>query len=741
MLKVGKTKLYYRSLTLIQNELRIPVFLIAFCTVAGTTKAQSCDDWLQLSASPSYAYSAEIDVASTKLTVEARFIRTTPYTGGQIFAGDLVSKHSDPNDVNYLLRPNGAEITTTSGYYKTADVCEIALNKIYHVAMVYDGITLKFYRNGYLLDEVPATGNLVQNNWRTFIGYYEPQVHPENFIGYIDEVRIWDYARPPELIRTYMNLSLPTPPAQVGLVAYYTFDDLANKQGNAAYNLTLSAAGAAIGIPSPDCSFIADSCGVAKIPPDSVVITNDVTICAGSHHQIKTHPADSYQWTPALYLDDPTSPVPVTTPPVTTTYYVEAYIASSNKTIRDSVTIIVVRTDIKASEDTTICAGSSVQMNVTQGTSFIWSPIVGLSDPQIPNPVASPAQTTKYIVTGIGESRCASSDTVIITVLPQPQVAVSDDTSICVSVPVQLQASGGTSYEWFPQQGLSNTTISNPVAVPESTTAYKVKITGNKGCSITDTVNIEVRKYPDFKTSGNTAVCEGDNVTLTASGGDAYTWTPSAGLSNPLAASTETVADRTKSYSVQILDNVCGHDTTITVAITANPIPVVTANKSNDINCASPNSLLTASGATSYFWEPFVFLDNATVAQTFVAVDTTTTFTVTGFSDAGCSSSATVTVKVDRGGTPRFVLPNAFSPNNDGKNDCFGIKRWGNSNIRQFSVYNRWGQMVFQTKDPGKCWDGTVNGTVQQPGIYIYVVDVTTFCGDIKTKGFVTLVR
>ena len=105
-----------------------------------------------------------------------------------------------------------------------------------------------------------------------------------------------------------------------------------------------------------------------------------------------------------------------------------------------------------------------MQMSVSDGTSFIWSPVIGLSDPQSPNPVARPVATTKYIVTGIGDSRCASSDTVIITVLPQPDAIVSNDTAVCRSAVVQLNASGGVSYEWFPASQLNNATIPNPVA-------------------------------------------------------------------------------------------------------------------------------------------------------------------------------------------------------------------------------------------------------------------------------------
>lgn len=724
-----------------QNVLRPLCISIVFCCFATHIHAQSCE-WLQLNSTPAYAYTSEIDVPGNKLTVEAKFIRTTPYTGGSIWAGNLVSKHKDPVDVNYLLRPNNAEITTTTGYHATPEICEIELNKIYHVAMVYDGSTLKFYRNGFLMSRVVATGNLITNDWKTVIGYYEAQLHPENFIGYIDEVRIWNYARAQDQLQTYMNISLPTPGAQVGLVAYYTFDDLKNKQGNTAYDLTLSSANAFANTSPASCAFVADSCGIIIAPPDSIVITNNVTICAGSHHQIKTHPADSYVWTPALYLDDPTSPTPVATPPESITYYVDAFRASTNTTIRDSVHITVARSDIKANEDTTVCAGSPVQMSVTQGTSFIWSPTEGLSNPLSPNPVATPLTTTKYIVTGIGTTRCASSDTVIITVLPQPGTTVSNDTAICRSATVQLNAAGGVSYEWFPSSQFDNPTIANPLATTNATTMYTVKVTGTNGCVKTDTVNVEVRTHPDFKTSGNQSVCEGDPVILSASGGTSYQWTPSSQVTDQNAATTNaTLTGTSNLFSVHISENVCNYDTTIDITIFKNPNPLVSIEKSNDINCAIPTSQLNASGADSYFWTPFLHLDNATSASPIAAVDTTTTFTVTGYSAAGCSASATVTIKVDNTGLPRFVLPNAFTPNGDGRNDCFGIKRWGNAKIDQFAVYNRWGQIVFQTKNPAECWDGAVGGVLQPAGGYIYIIDATTFCGRFQRRGTLTLIR
>ena len=313
---------------------------------------QACPNWLHLPATLSYAEAGEVDVSGDKITVEATFNRTTPYSGGQIWAGDLVSKHKDPTDVNYLLRPNTAEITTANGYFRTPDVCEIELNRTYHVAMVYDGKTLKFYRNGFLLSQINATGTLYQNDWKTQIGYYESAVHPENFVGYISEVRIWKVARTQQQIRSYMTSQLPSPSTQTGLLAYYTFDDLENKQGNNAYDLNLSPDAELNS--NPNCNFVEDSCGKNVLPPDKVIIINDTTICRGSSLKLATVSGLVYHWTPSTYLDDPNSPTPTTNTPVDITYSVDAYFPPTNTTIHESINIKVKSAFIETVDDTTV---------------------------------------------------------------------------------------------------------------------------------------------------------------------------------------------------------------------------------------------------------------------------------------------------------------------------------------------------------------------------------------------------
>ncbi|MCM5528539.1 PKD domain-containing protein [Parasegetibacter sp. NRK P23] len=235
----------------------------------------------------------DIDVSGNQMTVEAVFTRTVAYTGGYLYAGNIVSKHDDPSNINYLLRPSSAEITTSNGYFATPQVCDIQLNRTYHVAMVYDGSTLKFYRNGYLMSEVAATGDLYQNDFITTIGekaFGSPPL-AENLKGYINEVRIWSVARTQQQIRDNMTGSLANPSAQAGLRSYYTFDNLLNKQGNTLFNGTLSG-GAAISRTNPACNnFVIDSCNIIPTPtlaipdftiPSSVCANEPVTITNNS---------------------------------------------------------------------------------------------------------------------------------------------------------------------------------------------------------------------------------------------------------------------------------------------------------------------------------------------------------------------------------------------------------------------------------------------------------------------------
>ncbi|NCU05930.1 MAG: PKD domain-containing protein, partial [Chitinophagaceae bacterium] len=365
----------------------------------------NCNNWLRTTNPGDAVKIGDLDITGNQLTVEATFNRVSPYTGGYLYGGDLVSKHDQPTDCNYLLRPNNAEITTTNGFFQTAPVCEIELNKTYHVAMTYNGSSLKFYRNGFLLKEMPASGNLIQNNWLTTIGDYAPGTPgtPENLNGYINEVRIWNVARSQADIRTYMNSSLPNPTTQTGLLAYYTFDNLLNKQGNSAWNGTLIG-GASVNATNTSCTFSADSCvtltcsqkndfGFEQNTCNPYQITFSTT--STTYQTIKWDFGDSNSSTGSASVSHTYS-----LPGVYLVKMIQNY-QNCTDTVTKTLTVTI-QNDNQAilTADTTICIGSTKQLQASPALSYCWSPAAYLSDPTIQNPVTStPGSITYYLTT------------------------------------------------------------------------------------------------------------------------------------------------------------------------------------------------------------------------------------------------------------------------------------------------------------------------------------------------------
>jgi len=1294
-------------------------FFLIFVSL--TLFSQTCNNWLKVVNREDVVRIGDLDVPGNTITVEAMFNRTASL-GTDLSGGDIVSKHTGPVDCNYLLRANQAEITTSDGYFNAAAPCGLELNKTFHVAMVYDGSTLKYYRNGFLMKQVPATGNLVQNNLITTIGDYAltPNGSQENMSGYINEVRIWNIARSQAEIRSNMNVTLPNASTQTGLIAYYTFDDLINKQGNTNRNGILGA-NASINQNNPTCNqFVADSCGVAVTPTtsvfpsfnipdtvcvgasvnigntttgastyfwnfcsadlnttipeavnlgnvsgnlsepvfmdyayvnnnyygfltnhipgalirldfgnsllntptavnlgdfggiiptangsegiqivqnegkwyviivggntsqgtdprilkidfginissptpiatdwgnvgnmeqpidlhvfqegvnwygftvnavnntltrfsfsnsfdntptavnlgtiggiayptgiyaineegnwkvfitnaggtdpnavssltrldfgtsllntptginlgnpggilhqprdltivrscgqtigfavngaqgyndlvklnfnndlpsvpdamslgnfgqlnfphsisklfrvqsdvygfitnvkdntitrlkfsgctnasipnsslqnppaitynspgnytinlsvdlglstqnsfcknivvkqcyDSIILSQDTTICIGSSIALRTVQALGYLWTPSTFLDNPAGQNPTATPNGTIKYYIDALTTTGNVitngdfssgntgftssynytnsnttdaqyfigqsptawnsslsncgdhttgngnmmlingsplpgvevwkqvinvtpntdyafstwiealwppnpanlsfsingadigspitaslptctwnqfyttwnsgshntatisivnrntaiqendfalddisfsaaiTFRDSITVSVEKPFIKTSNDTAICPGSPIQLNTTGTDTYIWTPVTDLSTASAGNPVATPKITTAYIVTGSSANGCIAKDTVNITLYTKPVVTISNDTQVCRNSQVLLFASGGSNYKWSPAAGLTDPDIPTPAATITGNTKYSVTVTDNNTCINTDSVYITVRPYPVFSASPGMITCQGTAVNLSAKGGNKYLWTPSGSLTAPALSATYANPFVTTTYSVYILDSVCLYDSTIAVTVIVNPVPVLSVQRSNDINCNIPISVLKVSGADSYFWTPSDGLNIITGATVESTAAITTQYKVTGTNEFGCMSTAPVVVNVTKDGVPRFIVPNAFTPNGDGKNDCFGIKRWGDAQIKQFCIFNRWGQVVFQTSNPADCWDGMYKGRLQDPGSFEYVISAVTLCGVVTRKGTLILIR
>lgn len=411
---------------------------------------------------------------------------------------------------------------------------------------------------------------------------------------------------------------------------------------------------------------------------------------------------------------------------------------------KDSVKITVEDPLVNTTDNTTICKGGSVQLNTTGAATYSWSPVTGLSNPAIGNPVATPAVTTRYYVTGTTTNNCTAKDSIDITVNPSPSVVKSADTTICQGGTARLSANGGagTTYSWTPAATLSNSTISNPLATPSVPTTYYVTVTNSFSCSTKDSIKVDVRAPNNFTINPPVDVCLKKSVQLNATGGDLYSWQPSATLNNGTLSNPTASPSATTTYTVQIRDTLCGNNTSLSTVVTVLSLPSIKASKSNDLDCIAFQSQLQATGGILYSWSPSGSLNNPSIQGPLATPTSTTQYTVTGTDGNGCTNTDTVTVKVSNTNNGGYLMPTAFTPNNDGINDCYGIKYWGLIQELDFSIYNRWGQLVFHTSDPSGCWDGTFKGIKQDGNVFIYMIKAKTSCqGSIFKKGTFLLIR
>jgi gliding motility-associated-like protein len=266
------------------------------------------------------------------------------------------------------------------------------------------------------------------------------------------------------------------------------------------------------------------------------------------------------------------------------------------------------------------------------------------------------------------------------------------------------------------------------------------------GCdSLVTTVNLNQMPMPVFGIRpSDPIVCAGDSILLTAYGGDAYQWLPGDGLRSPAAAATYVVPQATATYEVVISSFACNITDTQDVRIIVSPLPVVSVTKTNDVDCQISSTRLNATGGQTYVWTPAATLSDPNSSSPIATPRSTTVYHVQVYSSQGCMSVDSIEVVASGGDVSKgYPVPNAFTPNHDGHNDCFGIKpsSWGDVTNFRLMVFNRQGQVLFATTDPNQCWDGTWKGVAQPADTYVYEVSAMSICGHVYRKGTLILVR
>lgn len=321
---------------------------------------------------------------------------------------------------------------------------------------------------------------------------------------------------------------------------------------------------------------------------------------------------------------------------------------------------------LSVSADVSICEGNTASLSATAstGTSFYWSPSIGLSSTTGSDVQANPYTTTTYTVTATNGG-CTESAIVTVTVNPLPNLTVSPSSpTICQGGSVTLTANGAFTYSWTPAIGLSNTSGATVTASPESTTSYFVTGTDMNGCSNTANVTVFVSPLPAVNASPDTMICQGENITLTASGAASYEWYES-GILVSIGASFTASPNFTTTYDV-IGTDVNGCSGSSPVAITVNPRPIVMTNPYVEI-CIDNTVNLSASGAVSYEWSPSFGLSSSTGSDvTFTPFGTgVNIYDIIGTDANGCKDTASSTITAND--LPQIQI------DSDTSQICFGL--------------------------------------------------------------------
>lgn len=387
-----------------------------------------------------------------------------------------------------------------------------------------------------------------------------------------------------------------------------------------------------------------DSVTVQLNPLPNIGLTADTTICEGDSVLLSAGGGNQFSWSPTAGLSSSNTASIMASPATTTTYQVMVTDVNGCENT-DEVTISVNDLpEANAGDDQQICEGNSALLLASGGISYSWSPAISLSDASIQNPVATPATTTTYQLSVTDANGCEDEDSIEVTVVPNPVANAGADTSYCSGESVILQASGGVSYDWSPAIDIDDPASPSPSISTDESRWYRLTVKDVNECEDVDSVFVNVFELPVVAVSPDTSICAGDSISLLASGGDIYTWSPAIGLSNAGIASPMASPDATTSYQISVQD-VNGCVSMAAVTLTVNALPVANAGEDQQI-CPGASTLLQGSGGTSYSWKPANLLSDPNIANPLASPRDTSAFILTVIDDNGCQDEDIMFVNI-----------------------------------------------------------------------------------------------
>ena len=458
------------------------------------------------------------------------------------------------------------------------------------------------------------------------------------------------------------------------------------------------------------CQVTYDTIQVTFSAPFSINLGNDTSICPNVNITLNAGAGyTTYLWN----TNANTSSITTNTVGAYSVIVTNAAGCTAYDTINISLYPPLV---ISIGNDTAVCPITSIVLNPGAGfSSYQWQ---NLSTGQ----TYTATTVGNYFVTVTNNFGCVASDTIHITPAPPLPLHVANDTTVCTGTQVTFTAPNGYSaYLW-------NNGSTNLSYVAPGVGSYSIIVTNNLGCQGFDTVAVSNFVTVQPHIGNDTSVCPGESVTFTiAAPFTNYLWQNNSTANNFSATNVG-------SYFVHCLDlNGCITGDTAAI-LSFHPVPPSNA-VADSVVCGNIILTMQAPAGFTYLWS------DGSTNQT-IDINTSGQYSVLLTNNFGCTSNSVFNIGLNC--PAQLAMPNAFTPDGDGLNDLF-LPRYSKIGSYHIYIYNRWGQLLYETDKLYQGWDGTYQGVKCQTGVYVGMAEYSTNDdqSDIKrvAKGNVTLLR
>ncbi|MDQ6609565.1 MAG: gliding motility-associated C-terminal domain-containing protein, partial [Bacteroidota bacterium] len=407
---------------------------------------------------------------------------------------------------------------------------------------------------------------------------------------------------------------------------------------------------------------------------------------------------------------------------------------------------------IKITDPAGVCSPSVVDITASAVTagSDAGLTFTYFTDAAATNPLSNPnaaAVSGTYYIKGTSAAGCYDIKPVKVTINPLPNLVINNPAAVCAPGTVDITATAITAgsdasltFSYFTDVA-ATATLNNPNAVAVGGTYY-IKATTVFGCVTIKPVTVIINALPTAAISGGGNLCLGLSRTLDIAftGTGPWSVTYSDGNTNftinSIATSTyklvvSPVSNTTYSL-ISVADANCSNTASgSTTVVVSQPVAAVRYKTiSATANIPKQLSARIFTPTDQYAWNPAVGLNNYSVSNPVFNYNRTTDYTITIALSTGCTVVDSLLVEVYPASAPAVTtsevfIPKAFSPNGDGYNDKLTPLLLRIKDFKYFRVFNRWGQLIYETTIRGEGWDGTFKNVPQGADVYTWTIEAT----------------